>query len=173
MPSPRPPTDAASTHSDDRLIAYLRQAVDLALEEVERGGIPFSALVIDPRKGVIGSGVNRVLAERDPTAHAEIVALRDAGQGRRDPGELSGCTLIASGEPCGMCYLGALDAHISTVLYAVDRVEAARYGFDYRHSYRLLAEQSPQRWSSVTVRLWSIPGGLEPFTAWSRRHPTR
>lgn len=157
---------------DDRLIAYMRQAVDLALAEVARGGIPFSALIVDPREGVIGSGVNRVFAEQDPTAHAEIVALRDAGQGR-SPGGLTGCTLIASGEPCGMCYLGALDAHISTVLYAVDRDEAARYGFDYRRSYRLLAERSPQRWSSVTVRAWPVPGGLEPFTAWSQRYPTR
>ena len=166
------PNNLARSENDDLLIAYMRQAVDLALAEVAEGGIPFSALVIHPQDGVIGSGVNRVFAEQDPTAHAEIVALRDARQGRAPEG-LAGCTLVASGEPCGMCYLGALDAHISIVRYAVDRDETARYGFDYRDSYRLLAEQNPQRWRSITVRALPISGGLEPFNAWSRSRPNR
>lgn len=154
---------------DDRLTAYMHQAVELSLAEVARGGVPFAALVIDPRDGVIGSGVNRVFAEQDPTAHAEIVALRDAKLLRGSAG-IAGCTLIASGEPCGLCYVDSLDADISTIIYAVDRDESARYGIDYRSSYRLLASRPPERWNSVTVRAWPVEGCQEPFIVWSRGH---
>lgn len=148
---------------------YMRQAVALSLAEVERGGVPFSALVIHPQEGVLGFGVNRVLADGDSTAHAEIVALRAAAH-RRGTDGLAGCALLASGEPCGMCYRGAFDAQISTILYAVGSDEAARYGFDYRASYRLL-DRDRQRNDAVTIQRWPVDGCLIPLTTWTHRHP--
>lgn len=158
--------------ADAWLTRYVQQAVALSLAEVAQGGIPFSALVVDPQEGLIGSGVNRVLAEQDRTAHAEIVALRNAERRCSSTGiaGIAGSTLIASGEPCGMCYVGALDAQVDTIIYAVGRDDAAQYGFDYRDSYRLLATRPSERWSSITVQAWPVEGGLGPFIAWSRRN---
>lgn len=159
-----------STFGTDQLSDYMSQAVALSLTEVERGGIPFSALVVRPRAGVIGSGVNRVAADADPTAHAEVVALRNALAVHPDHAKPGDCVLFASGEPCGMCCAAAFDAQIGTILYAVDRDEAARSGFDYRGSYRLLGPPDPRKRNDVTVQAWPVTDGLSPFTAWSRRH---
>lgn len=145
----------------DRITGHLRDAVQLALAEVERGGIPFAGVVLHPAAGVLGTGVNRVLVEHDPTAHAEIVALRAAA--RNDPALVAESVLLASGEPCGMCYRAAFDHGIGTVYYAVSADEAARYGFDYRASYRTLDR------GGRTIRPLPVDGALDPFTAWARR----
>lgn len=148
---------------DDRVTGYMRDAIELALAEVDRGGIPFSGLVVHPRAGVLGTGVNRVLVDRDPSAHAEVVALR-AAAASADPKTIGESVLFASGEPCGMCYQVAIEAGISTILYAVDADVAARYGFDYRASYQLVDRSAGGR---VTHRRWPVDGSLAPFTTWA------
>ncbi|WP_380721572.1 nucleoside deaminase [Saccharothrix hoggarensis] len=145
----------------DRIAGHMRDAVGIALAEVERGGIPFAGVVLHPTAGVLGTGVNRVLVERDPTAHAEIVALRAAA--KAGPALVAESVLLASGEPCGMCYRAAFDHGIDTVYYAVGADEAARYGFDYRASYRGLDR------GGRTVEPCRVEGSLDPFTAWARR----
>ncbi|MFE2754478.1 nucleoside deaminase [Actinosynnema sp. NPDC059335] len=145
----------------DRIAGHMREAVDLALAEVERGGIPFAGVVLHPTAGVLGTGVNRVLVERDPTAHAEVVALRAAA--KTDPALVAESVLLASGEPCGMCYRAAFDHGVTTVYYAVSADEAARYGFDYRASYRDLDRRGR------TIEPCPVDGSLDPFTAWARR----
>ncbi len=108
--------------------SFLRQAIDLAVESVALGGGPFGAIVVRDDR-VIGRGQNRVVPTADPTAHAEVLAIRDACQtlGTHD---LSGCELFASCEPCPMC-LGALQwARIATIHYASTRDDAAGAGFD-------------------------------------------
>jgi guanine deaminase len=149
----------------EKISEYMREAVALALAEVGRGGIPFSGLVVHPREGVLGTGVNRVLIDRDPSAHAEVVALRAAAT-RADRRLIGECLLLASGEPCGMCYQAAFENGIGTVYYAVDADEAARYGFDYRASYRLIDRGGRGR---TTGRPWPVDKSLEPFTAWAGR----
>ncbi len=108
--------------------SFLRQAIDLAVESVALGGGPFGAIVVRDDR-VIGRGQNRVVPTADPTAHAEVLAIRDACQtlGTHD---LSGCELFASCEPCPMCR-GALQwARIATIHYASTRDDAAGAGFD-------------------------------------------
>ena len=109
--------------------ALMRRAIELALEGVRTAsGGPFGALV--EREGrVIATGFNRVLVERDPTAHAEIVAIRGACAALQSF-ELDGCTLYTSCEPCPMC-LGAIYwARLDRVVYGCGRNDAARAGFD-------------------------------------------
>ncbi|GAA3039969.1 tRNA-specific adenosine deaminase [Actinokineospora globicatena] len=151
---------------DAQITEYLREAVALSQEEVDRGGIPFAGLLARPGAGVLGTGVNRVLQRRDPTAHAEIVALRDAAA-NHDGAAIAESVLFASGEPCGMCYQAAIDAGITSVVYAVGADDAARYGFDYRASYRHVDRTDGGR---VTCRSWPVDQALTPFTTWADRN---
>lgn len=139
----------------------LRQAVELAEEEVQAGGIPFAALVIANGR-VLGRGVNRVVADHDPTAHAEVAAMRDACRHLGSP-SLSGATLVASAEPCALCLLAAASAGVSRIVYAADAVCAAAHGFDYRVTYRML---SPVRHWAPPIEHRPIPEASEPFRAW-------
>lgn len=139
----------------------MAHTVALSLTHVHAGGIPFAAVVVDGNGRILGRGVNRVLELHDPTAHAEVQAIRDASAAMGSP-HLHGLTLLASGEPCAMCYLSALYAGLSQVLFAVDRDEAASHGFDYRHSYSLLASD-PREWTSPIVNRLPVREGLQPF----------
>ena len=145
-------------HTMSKLAAY-------AKEHVQEGGIPFAAFVVDAKGTILGRGVNRVLELHDPTAHAEVNAIRDACR-TLGSHHLRGAILLASGEPCAMCYLNALFAGISAVYYIVDRNEAARAGFDYRSSYQLL-EGFPEQWP-MHVGKHTISQALEPFNLYER-----
>lgn len=157
--------DVAGRGDETSLLDWGRRVVELSLENVRCGGVPFSALVVDP-EGAAGSGVNRVSADSDPTAHAEIVAIRRAGV-RRASARMSGSVLIASGEPCGLCCLATIYAGIRKVFFVVSGEEAARYGFDYRDSYKMLAG-SRQSWPIDAARL-VVPGATEPFEEFKLR----
>lgn len=143
------------------LTQLMQEAVTFSKAHVHQGGIPFAALVVDANGKTLGCGVNRVREHHDPTAHAEVEAIRDACRSHGTP-YLQGTTLLASGEPCAMCYVTALYAGISQVFFAVDRDEAAEHGFDYRGSYALFG-RDPLRWRSPMVRKLAVPDGLRPF----------
>lgn len=150
-----------------RLSLLMEEAVAFSAEHVHDGGIPFTAFVVDASGTVLGRGVNRVRAHHDPTAHAEVEAIRDACRAH-GTSYLKGATLLASGEPCAMCYMSALYAGISQVFFAVDREEAAAQGFDYRSSYTLFASD-PRNWQSLVVRKLPVPDALHPFVAFRAR----
>ncbi len=116
-------------------ILYLKEAVELARQGVEKGaGGPFGCVIVKEGQ-VIGKGCNRVTSSNDPTAHAEVVAIRDACQKLGDY-QLTGCDVYTSCEPCPMC-LGALYwARPRRVVYASTRDEAAGAGFDDAFIYR-------------------------------------
>ena len=126
--------------------AFMRQAIALARQRAitEQVSSPFSCLVV--RDGVvIGSGVNAVIANNDPTAHGEVVAIRDACQ-RLGTHELAGATLYTSGEPCPMCYAAAWWARIEAIYYASTVDDAMEYGdFDDRGIYDAIALPGPDR----------------------------
>ena len=148
--------------ASSRLTQLMEEAVAFSMEHVHEGGIPFTAFV-DHHGQILGRGVNRVRAHHDPTAHAEIEAIRDACR-THGTTHLTGATLLASAEPCAMCYMTAHSAGISQVFYAVDRDEAAAHGFDYRASYRLFADD-PRSWQSPDVSKLAVLEGLHPFQA--------
>ena len=116
---------------------WLQSAVDLATANVAVGGGPFGALVV--RDGVVvATGVNRVTLDLDPTAHAEVTAIREACRAL-GVFALTGCTLFTSCEPCPMCAASSLWARLDRVVFCANRDDAADGGFDDRAFYELLA----------------------------------
>lgn len=115
----------------------MRKAIVLAEENVANGGGPFGAVIA--RNGeIIATGVNRVTAEHDPTAHAEVSAIRAACK-KLGTFDLSGCEIYTSCEPCPMC-LGAIYwAHIDKMFYGNDKADAKRIGFDDSFIYEEIA----------------------------------
>ena len=148
------------THADDKL--WLGRAIELATLNVTDGGGPFGAVVV--RDGlVVAEGQNRVTANLDPTAHAEVVAIRAACQTVGDF-SLAGTTLYASCEPCPLCLSAALWARVDRVVYAADRDDAARGGFDDREFYELFARDR-DTWH-VSIEALRPDNAPAPFDAW-------
>ncbi|OZA30055.1 MAG: tRNA-specific adenosine deaminase [Hydrogenophilales bacterium 17-61-9] len=145
------------------LAQRMKEVVAFSTEHVHGGGIPFTAFVLDADGAILGCGVNRVREHHDPTAHAEVVAIRDACR-TVGAAHLHGMTLLASGEPCAMCYLSAHFTGISRVFFAIGRDEAAAHGFDYRSSYALFAND-PLAWHSPIAAKLPVADGLHPFLA--------
>ncbi len=143
---------------------YLRKAIEIALEGIKDGGGPFGAVILKDGK-IISRSNNRVVLSNDPTAHAEILAIREAAAllNNRD---LSDCVLYASCEPCPMC-LGAIYwSGIKKVVYASDRNEAASAGFNDRMIYRELILDPADRKINF-VRL-EDPAAFEVFSCWAQ-----
>ena len=106
---------------------YMRRAIRLSLDNVKKGGGPFGAIVVKNGK-VISSGTNNVTTKNDPTAHAEIDAIRKAAKNLKNF-DLSGCELYTSCEPCPMCLSAIYWAKISSVYYGNTKKDAAKIGF--------------------------------------------
>ncbi|WP_328293908.1 nucleoside deaminase [Kineococcus sp. NBC_00420] len=141
---------------------FLDLAVDLAVQNVADGGGPFGAVVV--RDGVvIAQGQNRVTRDNDPTAHAEVQAIRAACQ-ELGSFSLTGCTLYSSCEPCPMCLASALWSRVDRVLFAADRDDAARGGFDDRAFYELF--DTPRSAWAVPVVQQRDGNSPAPFDAW-------
>lgn len=146
--------------SDDS--TWLARAVDLASANVAEGGGPFGAMIV--RDGaLLASGQNRVTRDLDPTAHAEVVAIRAACLRARDF-SLAGATLYTSCEPCPLCLSSALWARLDRVVYAADREDAARGGFDDRAFYELF-ERPRSEWSMGIENL-RLASSAHPFDTW-------
>ncbi|SEE62119.1 guanine deaminase [Arthrobacter alpinus] len=147
-----------------RIAHYLAKAVELATDNVRNNGGPFGAIVVteDGREFV---GVNRVTANLDPTAHAEVTAIRNACQGIGDF-DLSGATLYSSCEPCPMCLASSLWARVGHVYFAADRQDAADAGFDDALFYQYF--DSPEHRNLMPVA--QLPPGtgsaVDPFNQW-------
>jgi tRNA(Arg) A34 adenosine deaminase TadA len=110
-------------------VDFMGRAAKLAKEGVEKGeGGPFGAVVVQNGK-VVGEACNRVLATNDPTAHAEILAIRAAAK-KLGRFHLEGCEIYTTCEPCPMCLAAIHWAHLDRVHYAMTRHDAAAIGFD-------------------------------------------
>lgn len=150
---------APSTADDAR---WLARAVELAVANVGLGGGPFGAVVV--RGGEeIAVGQNQVTRDLDPTAHAEVVAIRAACRALGSF-SLAGCTLFSSCEPCPLCQATALWARLDRLVFAADRHDAARAGFDDSF-FHDIAGTDPTTWPTPIVR-HSIPGDVAPMDAW-------
>ena len=116
---------------------YFEEAVNLALNGIQKGeGGPFGAVVV--KDGiVVGRGNNKVLLNNDPTAHAEVVAIRDACK-NLNTYDLSGCTIYSTSEPCPMCISSIIWSNIKDVYFGTDRKEVAEIGFRDDLIYRYL-----------------------------------
>ena len=123
---------------------FMRRAIELALEGVRANqGGPFGAVVVKDG-AIVGEGFNRVLGSNDPTAHAEVTAIRDACR-RLKNFHLDGCELYTSCEPCPMCLAAIYWARIAKVYYGNTRKDAARIQFDDALIYREVAKPISRR----------------------------
>ncbi|MGW0465446.1 nucleoside deaminase [Streptomyces sp. NPDC003027] len=147
------------TDDIDQLMPHIEDAVRISREHVARGGIPFSGIVVQDGR-VLGTGFNRVAEDRDATAHAEVVALREAAKKAGVFG-VAGSTLIASGEPCAMCYMVSRYFGVDHIVFAADRKTAGDYGFDYGSSYGIFSTD-PTNWP-IKVTHAPIEGHEVPF----------
>lgn len=142
---------------------FLLEAISLARKNAtSTGGGPFGAIIVKDGK-IISKASNTVTVDSDPTAHAEVNAIRSASKvlGSFD---LSGCILYTSCEPCPMCLSAAYWAHIERIVYAADRADAAKAGFDDDFIYKELALPMSQR--SVKIDRMMPLEGLVPFQLW-------
>lgn len=148
-------------HEDD---PFLARALALAQRNVEIGhGGPFGAVVVHAGR-IIGEGWNQVLHLNDPTAHAEVQAIRAACTAVGSF-HLPEATLYASSEPCPMCMAAIYWARIGRVVFANSRREAAAIGFCDDELYCELSLPLAER--SIRMEHRPLPGALDPLRAWS------
>ena len=140
----------------------MRKAIALSLENIKNGGGPFGAVIVKDEK-IISTGVNRVTSNIDPTAHAEVNAIRKASRKLRTF-DLSGCEIYTSCEPCPMC-LGAIYwAHIEKMYYGNTKSDAKNIGFDDSFIYEEIALK-PENRLVKTIQL--LPDeAIKAFEAW-------
>lgn len=148
-----------ATEQDEQ---FMREAIRLADESVERGGGPFGAVIVKDG-AIVARGANSVTLDNDPTAHAEVNAIRAAC---RSLGtfDLSGCTVYTSCEPCPMCLAAIYWAGISRIYYGNTRKDAAAIDFADDHIYNELSRPLEQRAIPITPLLRNE--ALHTFTRW-------
>ena len=143
----------------------MRRAINLAVENVANGGGPFGAVIAKNGK-IIAEGVNRVTPNHDPTAHAEVMAIRSACS-KLQTFDLTGCDIYASCEPCPMC-LGAIYwAHLDRIFYGANQHDAAEIDFDDAFIYEELALPVEERHKQMLNLL--PEEALAAFEAWKQK----
>ena len=145
---------------------FMQRAIELAEANVRAGcGGPFGAVVV--RSGeVIGEGVNEVTSKNDPTAHAEVAAIRAACRELKHF-SLAGCEIYTNCEPCPMCLAAIYWARLDRLFYANTRADAARIGFDDAVFYQELANATGER--SVPAERVAMPRALTAFELWAAK----
>ena len=145
---------------------FMREAIRLSIQMMRRGqGGPFGAVVVRNGK-VVGRGSNQVTSANDPTAHAEIVAIREACK-RLKTFQLDDCDLYTSCEPCPMCLSAIYWARLANVFYANTRKDAAKINFDDDFIYREVA--LPIRKRTLKMKQLLHDEALAAFTEWQQK----
>ena len=141
---------------------FLQRAVEIAGIGIESGGGPFGAVVTKNGK-IISEAYNRVVLNHDPTAHAEILAIRHAAAIIKSH-HLDGCTLYSSCEPCPMCFGAIYWSGIKKVVYACDRTDAEKAGFNDKMIYEEII-LDPSRRKIIFLRIKDARG-IEVLQKW-------
>lgn len=141
----------------------MRKAIALSIENVKNGGGPFGAVIVKDGK-IIATGVNRVTANNDPTAHAEVTAIRKAAK-KLGTFDLAGCDIYTSCEPCPMCLGAVYWAHLDKMYYGNTKTDAKNIGFDDSFIYDEI-ELKPENRRVTTTQL--LPEeAIKAFEAWT------
>lgn len=145
---------------------FMQEAVNAALKGMQNNeGGPFGCVIVKDGK-IIGKGNNKVTSTNDPTAHAEVTAIRDACK-NLDSFQLDGCTIYTSCEPCPMC-LGAIYwARPDKVYYGSSQADAANIGFDDEFIYKEIPLPYDKR--SIPFEQLSPEIAIKPFEAWIKK----
>jgi len=142
---------------------FMEMAIEVGTENVKKGGGPFGAVIVKNGE-IISVGVNRVTSTHDPTAHAEVNAIRNACS-KLENFELRDCILYTSCEPCPMCLSATYWARIKTVYYAATREDAANANFDDDFIYKEIPLHPKER--SIPCLHIDVTNNLQPFNVWS------
>jgi guanine deaminase len=144
-------------------VDYMKRAVELSRDKMrECEGGPFAAVVVMDGE-IVGEGWNRVTCDNDPTAHAEVNAIRDACK-RLGTFSLEGASMYTSCEPCPMCLSAIYWARISRVYYSNTTADAAAIGFDDEFLYAELVRSAEER--SLPSERLHVPDALAVFAEW-------
>lgn len=144
---------------------FMRRAIDLSIENIDTGGGPFGAVIVRDGK-LIASGTNRVVPNNDPTAHAEVVAIRNACR-ELETFDLSGCTVYTSCEPCPMCLSALYWAGVERICYANTKRDAAAISFDDSYIYDQLRLDYDRR--TIHCEHFMRDEALEAFRKWNEK----
>jgi tRNA(Arg) A34 adenosine deaminase TadA len=148
--------------TDQQRQTLMRRAIQLSVENVQRGGGPFGAVIVKDGK-VVGEGFNRVTASNDPTAHAEVVAIREACRSLKTF-SLNGCEIYTSCEPCPMCLSAIYWARLDRIWFANTKLDAAAIQFDDHFIYDELAKDPADR--AIPMQGMLRDEALAAFRAW-------
>lgn len=143
---------------------FIRRAIDLAKDNVAKGGGPFGALIVKDEILVAESG-NTVGVDNDPTAHAEVNAIRKAAA-VLNTFDLSGCVIYSSCEPCPMCLGAVYWARIDALYFAASRFDAEKAGFSDSAIYHEMALPFEKR--SIRTTQLEVSNAGDPFVFWSK-----
>ncbi len=140
----------------------MKRAIELSKKNIEHGGGPFGAVIVKDGK-IIGEGFNKVTANNDPTAHAEVEAIREACKNISNF-DLNGAEIYTSCEPCPMCLSAIYWARLSKIYYANTKKDAAEIEFDDDFIYTEIPKPISDRKISMVQMM--RPEALEVFKAW-------
>jgi len=143
----------------------MRKAIALSIDNVKKGGGPFGAAIVKDGK-IIATGINRVTANNDPTAHAEVTAIRKAAK-KLGTFNLEGCTIYSSCEPCPMCLGAVYWAHLDKMYYGNTKADAKNIGFDDSFIYDEI-DLKPELRKVVTKQLLADEA-IKAFDLWKEK----
>ena len=143
---------------------FMRKAIALSVDNIKNGGGPFGAVIVKDGK-IVATGVNRVTANTDPTAHAEVNVIRKASK-KLGTFDLAGCEIYTSCEPCPMCLGAVYWAHLDKMYYGNTKIDAKNIGFDDSFIYDEI-ELKPENRKVKTIQLLSEEA-IIAFEAWTK-----
>lgn len=144
---------------------FMREAIRLSIKNVYEGGGPFGAVIVKDNE-VIACGANRVVPNNDPTAHAEVCAIRNACR-KLQTYDLSGCEIYSSCEPCPMCLAAIYWAHLDRLYFANTKDDAKRIGFDDSMIYEEISRPLMQR--RLPSESFLRDEALQAFKIWDEK----
>jgi len=144
---------------------FMARAIELSIESVNTGGGPFGSVIVKDEK-VIAEGSNKVTSTNDPTAHGEIVAIRQACKKLSDF-NLNGCELYSTCEPCPMCLSAIYWAHVDKIYYANTRDDAQKIDFDDSLIYSELQKNVKKR--KIPMVQMMRDEALKAFELWDKK----
>jgi len=144
---------------------FMKRAIELSIESVNKGGGPFGCVVVKDEK-IVSEGSNKVTSTNDPTAHGEIVAIREACK-KINNFSLNGCELYSTCEPCPMCLSAIYWARIEKVYYANTRKDAQKIDFDDSLIYSELQKNIDKR--KIPMVQMMRNEALKAFELWDKK----
>ena len=146
-------------------IDFMKRAIELSIQNIKNNGGPFGCIIVKENK-IIAEGVNRVTLNNDPTAHAEIIAIRNACK-KLNTFNLAECELYTSCEPCPMCLSAIYWSHIDKIYYGNSRLDASKIGFDDDFIYNELNKDLSSR--KIQMKQISQKEAKKAFLDWDKK----